>query len=146
MRAVVQPRGSRRQPSHAASYAFRQTGAPRCITAQLTRFTNTESSLRSDFNRDYHVTFSAEDLAGGEVCYNYAATAFPMTEGPGISVFCKDDSGRVFHTYSSYARGLDMFIGAYHLLDIVPKGRDEDTLDFSMEWIRHHDRYDEAGP
>ena len=71
---------------------------------------------------------------------------FPMTEGPGISVFCKDDSGRVFHTYSSYARGLDMFIGAYHLLDIVPKGRDEDTLDFSMEWIRHYDRYDEAGP
>ena len=104
------------------------------------------SSLRSDFNRDYQVTFSAEDLAGGEVHYNYAATAFPMTEGPGISVFCKDDSGRLFHTYSSYARGLDMFIGAYHLLDIVPKGRDEDTLDFSMEWIRHHDRYDEAGP
>ena len=104
------------------------------------------SSLRSDFNQDYHVTFSLEDLAGGEVYYNYATTAFPMTEGPGISVFCKDDSGRVFHTYSSYARGLDMFIGAYHLLDIVPKGRDEDTLDFSMEWIRHHDRYDEAGP
>ena len=59
------------------------------------------SSLGSDFNRDYHVTFSAQDLAGGEVRYNYAATAFPMTEGPGISVFCKDDSGRVFHTYSS---------------------------------------------
>ena len=104
------------------------------------------SSFRSDFNRDYHVSFSPEDLAAGEVYYNYAATAFPMTESPGISVFYKDDSGSVFHTYSSYARGLDMFIGAYHLLDIVPKGRDEDTLDFSMEWIRHHDRYGEAGP
>ena len=106
----------------------------------------TVPALVAPDNRDYHMTFSAEDLAGGEVDYNYAATAFPMTEGPGISVFCNDDSGRVFHTYSSYARGLDMFIGACHLLDIVPKGRDEDTLDFSMEWIRHHDRYDDAGP
>ena len=103
------------------------------------------SSHRSDFNRDYGVTFSPEDLAGGEVCYNYAATAFPMTEGPGISVFRKDvedGSGSVFHTYSTYARGLDVFIGAYHLLDIAPKGRDEDDLAFSMEWIRHHDRYE----
>ena len=100
------------------------------------------SSLHSDFNRDYHVTFAPEELAGGEVWYNYAATAFPMTEGPGISVFRKDGSGNVFHTYSSYARGLDMFIGAYHLLDIVPKGRDEDALAFSMEWLRHHDRYE----
>ena len=102
------------------------------------------SSHRSDFNRDYGVTFSPEDLAGGGVCYNYVAAAFPMTEGPGISVFRKDGSGSVFHTYSSYARGLDMFIGAYHLLDIVPKGRDEDDLAFSMEWIRHHDRYEEG--
>lgn len=100
------------------------------------------SSLHSDFNRDYHVTFAPKELAGGEVWYNYAATAFPMTEGPGISVFRKDGSGNVFHTYSSYARGLDMFIGAYHLLDIVPKGRDEDALAFSMEWLRHHDRYE----
>ena len=102
------------------------------------------SSLRSDFNRDYGVTFTPEEVAGGEVVYNYAATAFPMTEGPGISVFCKDQSGAVFHTYSSYARGLDMFIGAYHLLDIVPKGRDEDDLTFSMEWLRHRDRYPES--
>ena len=102
------------------------------------------SSLRSDFNRDYGVTFTPEEVAGGEVVYNYAATAFPMTEGPGISVFCKDQSGAVFHTYSSYARGLDMFIGAYHLLDIVPRGRDEDDLAFSMEWLRHRDRYPES--
>ena len=102
------------------------------------------SSLRSDFNRDYGVTFTPEEVAGGEVVYNYTAKPFPMTEGPGISVFCKDQSGAVFHTYSSYARGLDMFIGAYHLLDIVPKGRDEDDLTFSMEWLRHRDRYPES--
>lgn len=99
------------------------------------------SSLRSDFNRDYQVTFAPEDVAGGKVSYNYAETAFSMTEGPGLSVFCKDDAGDVFHTWSTYARGLDMFIGAYHLLDVVPKGRDEEGLNFSMEWIRHHDRY-----
>ena len=102
------------------------------------------SSLRSDFNRDYQVSFAPEDVAGGKVCYNYAETAFPMTEGPGLSVFCKDDAGDVFHTWSTYARGLDMFIGAYHLLDVVPRGRNEEGLRFSMEWIRHHDRYPEA--
>ena len=103
------------------------------------------SSLRSDFNRDYQVSFTPEDVAGGEVTYNYAATAFPMTEAPGLSVFCNDRSGGVFHTYSTYARGLDTFIGAYHLLDVAPKGRDEDGLAFSMEWVRHHDRY-RTGP
>ena len=102
------------------------------------------SSLCSDFNRDYGVTFAPEEVAAGKVCYNYAETAFPTTEGPGISVFCKDDAGDVFHTWSSYARGLDMFIGAYHLLDVVPRGRDEEGLRFSMEWIRHHDRYPES--
>ena len=102
------------------------------------------SSLRSDFNRDYQVTFAPEDVAAGKVGYNYTETAFPMNEGPGLSVFCKDDAGEVFHTWSTYARGLDMFIGAYHLLDVVPRGRDEEGLPFSMEWIRHHDRYPEA--
>ena len=99
------------------------------------------SSFRSDFNRDYGVTFSPEDAAAGEAAYNYAATSFPLTEAPGVSVFCMDESHEVFHTYSSYARGLDMFIGAYHLLDVVPKGRDEDGLAFRMEWVRHRDRY-----
>ena len=64
-----------------------------------------------------------------------------MTEAPGASVFYKDASGDIFHTYSSYARGLDMFITAYHYLDIVPKGRNEEDLSFSMEWIRLHDAY-----
>ena len=105
------------------------------------------SSFRSDFNRDYNVSFSPKDGAGKEI-YNYRPTAptSTMTEGPGMSVFYKDDSGDVFHTYSTYGRGLDMFHSTYHLLDIVPKGRDEDMFDVPMEWVRHHDRYGEPGP
>lgn len=99
------------------------------------------SSLNNDFNGDYGVSFSPEDMAAGEVDYNYATGPFPVSEGPGISVFAKDGGGDVFHTYSSYASGLDMFIGTYHLLDIVPKGRGEAELPFSMDWVRHHDRY-----
>jgi predicted dithiol-disulfide oxidoreductase (DUF899 family) len=99
------------------------------------------SSLGSDFNWDYHVSFKPEDLEKKQVYYNYTEQSFPVTEGPGISVFYKDESGDVFHTYSSYARGLDMFLGAYHLLDIVPKGRDEAGFSYGMEWLRHHDRY-----
>lgn len=99
------------------------------------------SSLGSDFNWDYHVSFKPDDLAKKQVYYNYTEQSFPVTEGPGISVFFKDESGDVFHTYSSYARGLDMFLGAYHLLDIVPKGRDEAGFSYGMEWLRHHDRY-----
>jgi len=99
------------------------------------------SSLSSDFNWDYHVSFKSEDLEKKQVYYNYTEQSFPVTEGPGISVFVKDESGDVFHTYSSYARGLDMFLGTYHLLDIVPKGRDEAGFSYGMEWLRHHDRY-----
>ena len=74
-------------------------------------------------------------------------TGFPELEGPGLSVFRKDAAGTVYHTYSSYGRGLDMLIGTYHLLDLMPKGRDEGDLPYTMAWIRHHDRYgtDDAG-
>lgn len=99
------------------------------------------SSFGNDFNRDFHVTFTAEELESNTANYNYEFKPFPVTEAPGISVFFKDNDGNIFHTYSSYARGLDIFIGAYNLLDIVPKGRDEDGLSYTMEWIRHHDRY-----
>ena len=99
------------------------------------------SSFASDFNREFHVTFTAEELERKTANYNYESGPFPVSEAPGISVFFKDDGGNIFHTYSSYARGLDIFIGTYNLLDIVPKGRDEDGLRYSMEWIRHHDRY-----
>jgi predicted dithiol-disulfide oxidoreductase (DUF899 family) len=69
---------------------------------------------------------------------------FPSEEGPGTSVFYKDPAGKIFHTYSSYGRGLDMMIGAYNWLDVAPKGRDEDALAYTMAWVRHHDRYGEG--
>ncbi len=102
------------------------------------------SSFGSDFNFDYHVSFKPEETSGGKVYYNYAMCEFPSEEGPGASVFAKDAAGEVFHTYSSYARGLDILMGTYNLLDLVPKGRDEDDLAFSMSWVRHHDRYTEG--
>jgi predicted dithiol-disulfide oxidoreductase (DUF899 family) len=99
------------------------------------------SSHGSDFNYDYHVSFTKEERESGKACYNYESRGFPSDEGPGASVFCKDDSGNVFHTYSTFARGLDILIGAYNFLDIAPKGRDEDGLAFGMSWVRHHDKY-----
>lgn len=99
------------------------------------------SSYGNDFNFDYHVSFTKDEMAKGKVYYNYDMNEFPSDEGPGISVFYKDGTGDIFHTYSSYARGLDMLVGAYNYLDLVPKGRDEDGLAFTMAWVRHHDRY-----
>jgi predicted dithiol-disulfide oxidoreductase (DUF899 family) len=102
------------------------------------------SSFGGDFNHDYQVSASAEEKAAGKVVYNYEETTFPSEERPGASVFFKNEAGEVFHTYSTYGRGLDMFLGAYHFLDIAPKGRDEDGLTFSMAWVRHHDKYEGA--
>ncbi len=98
------------------------------------------SSYGSDFNHDYRVSFTNEEMANGDY-YNYDTSGFPREEAPGISVFYKDETGDVFHTYSSYARGPEFLIGAYGYLDLVPKGRDENALPFTMAWIRHHDRY-----
>jgi predicted dithiol-disulfide oxidoreductase (DUF899 family) len=101
------------------------------------------SSFGGDFNYDYHVSFTPEQKAKGKVDYNYEMAEFPSDEAPGASVFYRDPStGEIFHTYSVYARGLDPLLGTYTLLDMVPKGRDEDGLPFSMAWVRHHDRYD----
>ena len=102
------------------------------------------SSNGGDFNFDYQVSFAKEQRVNGKVYYNYGMGGFPQDEGPGLSVFYKDGSGQVFHTYSAYARGLDILLGAYNYLDMTPKGRDEDGLAFSMSWIRHHDRYEET--
>jgi predicted dithiol-disulfide oxidoreductase (DUF899 family) len=99
------------------------------------------SSNNNNFNRDYNVSFTKEEKASGKMYYNYAIQAFPSEEGPGISVFYKDKSGTIFHTYSAYARGTEMTVNAYNYLDFVPKGRDEDSLPFTMAWVRHHDRY-----
>ena len=100
------------------------------------------SSFDNDFNRDYHVSFTQEEIDRGDAYYNYRPGGFPSTEAPGASVFYKDTDGDIFHTYSVYQRGLDMFIASYHYLDMVPKGRDEDALSFTMAWLRRHDAYD----
>jgi predicted dithiol-disulfide oxidoreductase (DUF899 family) len=102
---------------------------------------NWVSSHGSDFNHDYQVSFSPEEMAREKVYYNYAMTEFPVEEAPGLSVFAKDAHGEVYHTYSTYSRGLDQLIGTYTLLDLVPKGRDEDT-EATMSWVRYHDSYD----
>jgi predicted dithiol-disulfide oxidoreductase (DUF899 family) len=99
------------------------------------------SSYGSDFNYDYHVSFTKEEMTKGKVYYNYELQEFGSEEAPGASVFYKDGTGDLFHTYSCYARGGDILIGAYNYLDLVPKGRDEDALAFTMAWVRHHDRY-----
>jgi predicted dithiol-disulfide oxidoreductase (DUF899 family) len=99
------------------------------------------SSHDNDFNHDFHVSFTKEEMAQGKVNYNYTMQEFPSEEAPGLSVFSKDASGEIFHTYSTFGRGLDPLIGTYTILDLVPKGRDEDQLEFSMEWVRYHDRY-----
>jgi predicted dithiol-disulfide oxidoreductase (DUF899 family) len=99
------------------------------------------SSYGNDFNRAYHVSFTKDEVAKGEMYYNYATQKFPSDEGPGASVFYKDAGGNIFHTYSSYGRGLDTMLGAYNWLDIAPKGRDEDALPYPMAWVRHHDKY-----
>jgi predicted dithiol-disulfide oxidoreductase (DUF899 family) len=102
------------------------------------------SSFGTDFNFDYQVSATPEEKAKGVVNYNYAVTEFPSDERPGTSVFCKNAVGEVFHTYSSYGRGLDLLIGAYNFLDISPKGRDEEGLRYGMAWVRHHDKYEGA--
>ncbi len=99
------------------------------------------SSHGSDFNRDFYVSFTKDEVAAGSFYYNYATDGFPNEEAPGISVFAKDESGTIFHTYSTYARGGEPLIGAYYLLDMVPKGRDEQGQPWPMAWVRHHDRY-----
>ncbi len=102
------------------------------------------SSNATDFNYDYHVSMSKEELGKGEVYYNYGMQKFPSEERPGTSVFYKDAAGSIFHTYSSYGRGLDILIGAYNWLDIASKGREEEGLKHTMAWVRHHDKYDEG--
>jgi predicted dithiol-disulfide oxidoreductase (DUF899 family) len=100
------------------------------------------SSFKNDFNQDYNVSFSEEEVERGDAYYNYKEKGFPSTEAPGASVFYKDKDGTIYHTYSVYERGLDMFITAYHYLDIVPKGRNESDLSYTMEWLKRHDEYD----
>src|SRR5438445_1443920 len=100
------------------------------------------SSFGNDFNYDYHVSFSEEDIASGKAIYNYETSSFPSEEGPGASVFYRQDGDvEIFHTYSTYGRGLDMMLNAYNFIDLTPKGRDEDSFPYPMAWVRHHDKY-----
>ncbi len=102
---------------------------------------NWVSSFGSDFNYDYHVSFTKDDLAKGKVYYNYGREGWDgFDELHGFSVFYKDEAGQVFHTYSTYARGADLLLGAYNFLDLTPKGRNEKG---PMDWVRRHDRYDD---
>jgi predicted dithiol-disulfide oxidoreductase (DUF899 family) len=100
------------------------------------------SSADTDFNNDFQVSFTPEEVETGATVYNYSTSPPAVTEMQGVSVFYKDAQEAIFHTYSCYSRGIDMLNGAYHYLDLTPKGRDEDPEN-TQGWLRHHDRYEE---
>ena len=99
------------------------------------------SSHRSDFNHDYSVSFTPKEMKTGKAFYNYRFMRAPCAEMPGVSVFYRDRRGAIFHTYSSYGRGIDMLNLAYQYLDLAPKGRDEAGPGNPQQWVRYHDRY-----
>jgi predicted dithiol-disulfide oxidoreductase (DUF899 family) len=101
------------------------------------------SSGEGAFNYDYHASFTPEQIKSGRVFYNYETTNMGMADREGVSVFYKDEDGAIFHTYSCYARGIDMMNAAYQFLDLVPKGRDEQHLKASQAWVRYHDKYED---
>lgn len=98
------------------------------------------SSNHTDFNFDFHVSFTAEQIRSGKMLYNYAPLDMDIDEREGVSAFYMDENGDVFHTYSSYARGIDMLNTTYHLLDLTAKGRDENPA-HPQDWVRYHDKY-----
>jgi predicted dithiol-disulfide oxidoreductase (DUF899 family) len=102
------------------------------------------STGNNDFNYDYVVTFTPEQIKSGATIYNYGTTPFGGEEAPGISVFYRDEAGDIFHTYSTYSRGLDMMNAAYHYLDLTPLGRHEEGLPYPMDWVRLRDQYQPA--
>lgn len=99
------------------------------------------SSPANAFGHDFGVSFTQDEIAAGEALYNFGTSTVRMGEMPGLSVFSKDADGTVYHTYSTYARGLDILNSAYHHLDVVPRGRNESELSYPMEWVRLHDEY-----
>jgi len=100
------------------------------------------SSHDTDFNHDFGVNFTPDEMASGQVDYNYQRQRFPHEEAPGISVFFRNAAGEVFHTYSRFGRGVEVMMHTSPLLELTPKGRDEEALDYPMAWVRHHDRYE----
>jgi predicted dithiol-disulfide oxidoreductase (DUF899 family) len=103
------------------------------------------SSYGSDFNYDFHVSFKEDEIARGKAYYNYEVRQIGIDELSGRSVFYKDTAGDIFHTYSSYGRGGESFLGTYSYIDITPKGRDEIINGNLTDWVRHHDRYQDEG-
>jgi len=106
------------------------------------------SSFETDFNYDYHVSFRQEEIAQGKVFYNFELHDLPFNieEMSGLSVFCRDISGDIFHTYSCHARGDEGGLTTYFYLDLTPKGRDENGPTYTLaDWVRHHDRYEAGG-
>ena len=99
------------------------------------------SSHDSDFNYDFRVSFTPEQLQSGKDVYNYGVTKAQGSDMPGYSVFFRDDTGAMFHTYSTFGRGIELLNPVYQALDLVPKGRDEAGFDFPMSWLRRHDEY-----
>lgn len=99
------------------------------------------SSNGSDFNYDFDVSFRQKDVDAGTTQYNYRQSTFPSSEAPGVSCFTREPDGAVYHTYSAYSRGLDIFNTAYNLLDLTAKGRDEDDLPYPMDWVKLRDLY-----
>ena len=99
------------------------------------------SSAGNDFNSDYAVSFTSDEIKSGAKIYNFGTSGFGVEEAPGISVFYRDEAGSIFHTYSCFARGLDMINAAYHYLDLTPLGRREQGLPYPMDWLRLRDRY-----
>lgn len=135
--------------AHLAAREVAFTAVSRAPLAEIERFKARMgwrfpwvSSHGTSFNRDFGVTFTPAEVAAGRADYNFARNDVMMEEMPGLSVFARDTAGTVYRTYSTYARGLDLLIGTYNLLDLTPQGRAEDP-DAPMSWVRHHDRYDQ---
>jgi predicted dithiol-disulfide oxidoreductase (DUF899 family) len=101
------------------------------------------SAANTDFSRDFGVSFTDQELASDQTVYNFNGKPYPIRELPGLSVFFKDSRGDIYHTYSTFARGLDIFLGTYNYLDVTPKGRDEAQTNGMRGWLRHHDRYED---
>jgi predicted dithiol-disulfide oxidoreductase (DUF899 family) len=102
------------------------------------------SSHGGDFNTDFRVSFTPEEVAKGAIDYNFGKWPHAEEEWPGVSAFYRDDAGNVFRTYSTYGRGVEVMMGTYDMLDLTAKGRDERDVEYKMEWLRHHDRYEQA--
>lgn len=100
------------------------------------------SSFGSDFNFDFNVSFTEKQKEAGKITYNYRTADYMGEELPGMSLFYRDEDGQVFHTYSTFARGAEQVMGTYVLMDMLPKGREEEPFkEHPMEWVRHHDKY-----